>query len=46
MLALTVNGEALSLDHGYPARIIVPASPGVRNTKWVSRMNFEAEPES
>ena len=27
-----VNGEDLSLDHGFPARIIVPALPG-HNTK-------------
>ena len=27
----------LSPDHGYPARIIVPALPGVHNTKWVGR---------
>ncbi|MFI8883157.1 MULTISPECIES: molybdopterin-dependent oxidoreductase [unclassified Streptomyces] len=40
LLALGVNGEYLSLDHGYPARIIVPAAPGVLNTKWVSRLTF------
>jgi DMSO/TMAO reductase YedYZ molybdopterin-dependent catalytic subunit len=40
LLALSVNGETLSLDHGYPARIIVPAAPGVLNTKWVTRMTF------
>ncbi|MFD4786910.1 molybdopterin-dependent oxidoreductase [Streptomyces sp. NPDC058459] len=40
LLALAVNGEALSLDHGYPARIIVPAAPGVHNTKWVGRLTF------
>ena len=28
LLALKVNGEDLSMDHGYPARIIVPALPG------------------
>lgn len=28
LLALRVNGADLSLDHGYPARIIVPALPG------------------
>ena len=38
LLALRVNGEELPLDHGYPARIIVPALPGVHNTKWVARM--------
>ncbi|MCX0247614.1 molybdopterin-dependent oxidoreductase [Streptomyces drozdowiczii] len=40
LLALRVNGEDLSPDHGYPARIIVPAAPGVLNTKWVARLTF------
>jgi DMSO/TMAO reductase YedYZ molybdopterin-dependent catalytic subunit len=40
LLALRVNGARLSLDHGYPARIIVPAAPGVMNTKWVRQLNF------
>lgn len=40
MLALKVNGEDLSPDHGYPARIIVPALPGVHNTKWVAELHF------
>ncbi len=42
LLALRVNGVDLSLDHGFPARVIVPAAPGVHNTKWVGRMTFEA----
>ncbi|MFF4771362.1 molybdopterin-dependent oxidoreductase [Microtetraspora fusca] len=40
LLALRVNGADLSLDHGYPARIIVPNAPGVHNTKWVRRLTF------
>ncbi|MBC2641565.1 MULTISPECIES: molybdopterin-dependent oxidoreductase [unclassified Rhodococcus (in: high G+C Gram-positive bacteria)] len=40
LLALAVNGAELSLDHGYPARIIVPALPGVHNTKWVQAIEF------
>ncbi|BDE15003.1 hypothetical protein MKCMC460_38630 [Mycobacterium sp. 20KCMC460] len=40
LLALRVNGADLSLDHGYPARIIVPALPGVHNTKWVRSIEF------
>ena len=40
LLALYVNGEELSPDHGHPARIIVPAAPGVLNTKWVARLTF------
>jgi DMSO/TMAO reductase YedYZ molybdopterin-dependent catalytic subunit len=42
LLALRVNGADLSLDHGYPARIIVPALPGVHNTKWVAAIDFES----
>ena len=40
LLALRVNGVDLSPDHGYPARIIVPALPGVHNTKWVRSIEF------
>ncbi|MFY4718238.1 molybdopterin-dependent oxidoreductase [Streptomyces sp. LaBMicrA B280] len=42
LLALYVNGEELSPDHGHPARVIVPAAPGVLNTKWVARLTFGA----
>jgi DMSO/TMAO reductase YedYZ molybdopterin-dependent catalytic subunit len=40
LLALRVNGVDLSLDHGYPARIIVPALPGVHCTKWVATLTW------
>jgi DMSO/TMAO reductase YedYZ molybdopterin-dependent catalytic subunit len=40
LLALRVNDADLSLDHGYPARIVVPALPGVHCTKWVSGLTF------
>jgi DMSO/TMAO reductase YedYZ molybdopterin-dependent catalytic subunit len=42
LLALRVNGADLTLDHGYPARVIVPASPGVHCTKWVTHMAFRS----
>lgn len=42
LLALKVNGVDLSLDHGFPARMIIPAAPGVRNTKWVEKLTFRA----
>lgn len=35
LVALTLNGEQLDLDHGYPARIIAPGRPGVLQTKWL-----------
>jgi hypothetical protein len=38
LVALELNGEVLDIDHGYPARIIAPARPGVLQTKWLSRL--------
>jgi DMSO/TMAO reductase YedYZ molybdopterin-dependent catalytic subunit len=40
LLALKVNGANLSMDHGYPARVIVPSAPGTQNLKWMSRITF------
>jgi DMSO/TMAO reductase YedYZ molybdopterin-dependent catalytic subunit len=40
LLAFRVNGAELSANHGYPARVILPASPGVHNIKWVTSMTF------
>ena len=36
LVALKLNGEDLSLDHGYPARLIAPNRPGVLQTKWLT----------
>jgi hypothetical protein len=38
LLALELDGETLSMDHGYPVRLIAPNRPGVMQTKWVSRI--------
>ncbi|MFI1397894.1 molybdopterin-dependent oxidoreductase [Streptomyces sp. NPDC020681] len=38
LLALRLNREVLSPDHGFPARIIAPNRPGVLQTKWVHRL--------
>jgi DMSO/TMAO reductase YedYZ molybdopterin-dependent catalytic subunit len=38
LIALEVNGDTLDLDHGYPCRLIAPNRPGVRQTKWLSRI--------
>jgi DMSO/TMAO reductase YedYZ molybdopterin-dependent catalytic subunit len=40
LLALRLNGEVLSIDHGYPARVIAPGRPGVLQTKWVTRLEL------
>lgn len=38
LLALTLGGEPLHPDHGYPCRLIAPARPGVLQTKWLSEV--------
>jgi hypothetical protein len=38
LLALKLNGEMLTIDHGYPCRLIAPNRPGVFQTKWVTRI--------
>ncbi|MEJ3651459.1 molybdopterin-dependent oxidoreductase [Actinomycetes bacterium KLBMP 9759] len=40
LLALQVGGADLAPDHGFPARIVVPALPGVHCTKWVRSIEF------
>lgn len=42
LVALELNGEVLDIDHGYPARIIAPARPGVLQTKWLSSLEVLA----
>lgn len=42
LLALTINGQRLSRDHGFPARIIAPNRPGVLQTKWVRALTVSA----
>ncbi|WP_309231105.1 molybdopterin-dependent oxidoreductase [Nocardia sp. SYP-A9097] len=36
LVALRLNGEDLTVDHGYPCRLIAPNRPGVLQTKWLS----------
>jgi DMSO/TMAO reductase YedYZ molybdopterin-dependent catalytic subunit len=38
LLALSLDGEPLALDHGFPCRLIAPNRAGVLQTKWVSRV--------
>ena len=38
LVALKLGGEDLDIDHGFPARLIAPARPGVLQTKWLSRI--------
>ncbi|MEP6816188.1 MAG: molybdopterin-dependent oxidoreductase [Marmoricola sp.] len=38
LLATHLDGHRLSIDHGFPCRVIAPNRPGVLQTKWVTRL--------
>ncbi len=40
LLATHLNGHRLTIDHGYPLRLIAPDHPGVFNTKWLHRIRI------
>lgn len=37
------NGSTLPADHGYPVRVLVPGFAGVRNCKWLAKMELSDE---
>ena len=38
LLATQLNGQRLSLDQGYPLRLVAPNRPELLNTKWVAQI--------
>jgi len=42
LVALELNGEPLSIDHGFPCRLIAPNRPGVLQTKWLAKLEVQA----
>jgi DMSO/TMAO reductase YedYZ molybdopterin-dependent catalytic subunit len=44
LLAHTMNGVPLPDKHGFPLRLILPGRYGVKNPKWITRIELTAEP--
>jgi DMSO/TMAO reductase YedYZ molybdopterin-dependent catalytic subunit len=42
-LAYEMNGEELPFDHGYPVRIFIPGKFGMKQPKWLTRIEFVNE---
>lgn len=40
LLAYEMNGEPLSLEHGYPLRLVVPGWYGMASVKWLKRISL------
>jgi DMSO/TMAO reductase YedYZ molybdopterin-dependent catalytic subunit len=43
IIAWEMNGEPLTPDHGFPARVVVPGWYGVQNVKWLT--GLEVSPD-
>ena len=44
LIAYEMNGRALSQDHGFPVRAIVPGHYGMASVKWLTRIQAVCEP--
>ncbi len=44
LLAYAMNGEALSESHGFPIRLYVPDRYGMKNPKWITRIEAIDQP--
>lgn len=44
MIAYQMNGRDLPLEHGYPARAIVPGHYGMASVKWLTHVHAVREP--
>lgn len=44
ILAWAMGGEALSGEHGFPLRLVVPGDYGMRSVKWLTRITAVEEP--
>ena len=43
IIAYLQNGEPLTRDHGFPARVLVPGIFGMKNVKWVRELEVTDE---
>jgi len=40
LLAYEMNGEQLPKEHGFPARLLIPGIYGMKNVKWITRIEL------
>lgn len=45
LVAFGMNGELLPQSHGFPARLLFPNHYGMRNVKWLTRLELKTQDE-
>ena len=45
MVVFGMNGQALTPDHGYPARVLIPGLYGFKSVKWVTEIQVGSRVE-
>ncbi len=45
LIAFGMNGELLPQNHGFPARLLFPNHYGMRNVKWLTRLELKTKDE-
>jgi DMSO/TMAO reductase YedYZ molybdopterin-dependent catalytic subunit len=40
LIALSLNGQPLSAEHGFPARLVIPGYYGTNHVKWICRLEL------
>ncbi len=43
LLAYKMNGEVLTLEHGFPLRLILPGLYGIKQVKWIREMEVSKD---
>ncbi|GHC24597.1 hypothetical protein GCM10010082_16510 [Kushneria pakistanensis] len=46
IIALSMNGEPLPIDHGFPARLVVSGWLGAASIKWLGRIEVSRQPRN
>lgn len=46
ILALEMNGEPLTVEHGFPVRVVTPGLAGARAVKWLDHITVQKEMSS
>ena len=44
LIAFSMNGEALTAEHGHPVRLVIPGYAGVRSPKWLAAIRVQNKP--